>query len=233
LDTSDIAGEREIRASLHAGQGTVIGTDSKSIVLDNTKPTNLKLVEAQQVANGLVEVTVTGEDPESQIQEVKFHMGKVDDQNPPKGPALAESVFDNDQKSLTKKVPVNQIGDIDLTAEFINGVRMSAYLPIKITMVPPNPPGGNAGQGKPGSISGKVDLNGNRQPRAKLTLEGAPLKNPLTENADDKGEFLFKEVPPGVYKLSAVPEFGGAKGHITVTVKPGEAKTGQTVSVSR
>ena len=83
-----------------------------------------------------------------------------------------------------------------------------------------------------GRVAG-VDLNGNRQPRAKLTLEGAPLKNPLTENADDKGEFLFKEVPPGVYKLSAVPEFGGAKGHITVTVKPGEAKTGQTVSVSR
>jgi hypothetical protein len=232
LDTSDIAGDRELRASLRAAQGSVIGTDSKSIVFDNTKPENLTVVEAQQVANGLAEVTVAGQDPQSGVQKVKFHLGQVDDQNPPKGPPLIESDFDNDQKSLTKKVPVNQVGDIEMTAEFVNGVGLSAYLPIKVAMVP-NFGGGNAGQGKNGSISGKVLLNEKLQPKAKLTLEGGQLKNPMTENADDHGEFLFKEVPPGTYKLSAVTELGGAKGHITVTVKAGEAKTGQNVSVSR
>jgi hypothetical protein len=236
LDTSDIAGERELRASLRVGQDRIIGADSRALTLDNTAPINLKLVDAQPMGNGLVEVTLTGEDPESGVQKVKFHLGQVSDKKPPTNPPLAESDFDNDKKSLTKKVPVAQIGDVDLTAEFVNGVGMSAYLPIKVTMAAnAGGNGGNGGPNKPGSISGLVDLNGLRQPRAKVTLTGDKdkLKGPITVNADAKGNFKFPQVPPGTYRVSAVTEEGKAKGQITVTVESGEDKTNQTVSVTR
>jgi hypothetical protein len=220
LDTSDIAGELELRATLRSGQGSVIGTGSKSIVLDNTEPTKLEVVEAQQVANGVVEVTVKGEDPESGVQKVKFHMGQVDSKNPAKGPPLLESPFDNDQKSLTKKLQVAQIGDVELTAEFVNGVDLSAYLPIKVAMVPNF--GGNAGQGKLGSISGKVVLNEKLQPGSAVKLEGGNLKEPKNATADKRGGFTFDKVPPGTYKLTAKTEDGKCEGHTSVTVEAGK-----------
>jgi hypothetical protein len=231
LNTEGIAGKRMLRASLQRGNAAP-KTALKQVILDNSKPTNLKFAGSQPMGNGLVEITVEGEDPESGVKKVKFHLGQWDDKKPPTNPPLAESDFDNDKKSLTKKVPIDKVGDVDLTAEFVNGVGMPAYLPIRVTVAPANG-GGDDRAAKPGSVSGFVERNGRREPKAKVKLEGGKLKEPLNVTADERGDYKFPEVPPGTYKVSAVTEEGKAKGEIMVTVEAGKEKTGQTIAVSR
>jgi Carboxypeptidase regulatory-like domain len=92
--------------------------------------------------------------------------------------------------------------------------------------------GGTEGPGKLGSIRGTVKNGERRQPGAKVTLQGGPLKEPKTADADDKGDFNFTQIPPATYKLSAVDMFGQAKGSVAVTVEPGKPTT-KDVSITR
>jgi hypothetical protein len=60
VDVHDIVGKQIVRATLRSADGTVIKSWANPITLDNTEPTHLKLVRAQQIANGIVEITVKG-----------------------------------------------------------------------------------------------------------------------------------------------------------------------------
>src|SRR5262249_37018741 len=150
---------------------------------------------------------------------------EAEGKKPPTGAAPLDAKFDSDKKVWTRRIPVTQPGEMDLTAEFENGVGLKSYIKVTMNEAGASGDGGEGGEEKPGSITGSVELNGRSQIKAKVTLEGEKLKKPLMETTDDKGEFTFKKVPPGSYKLSAVTADGRAKGSINgVTVEAGKAK---------
>ena len=135
-----------------------------------------------------------------------------------------------EKHTWTKQIQIAQLGEVDLTAEFVNGVDLSACLPVKVTMNANA--GGNGGPGKPGRISGAVLAGTQKQPGAKVTLEGKNLKEALSTKADANGNFTFEDVPPGTYKLTAHEVFGPAKGSASVTVEANKPAT-QEISISR
>jgi hypothetical protein len=232
LDIRDIVGKRIVRATLKSREGAVLKTYSRRITLDNSEPTNLRIIQAEQVGNGMAEIAAQGEDPESDIKAVRFYLGKPAGNKPPANAAPIDANYDKDKKLWSKQVPIAQQGEVDMTVEFINNVNLSAVKEFKVTMSQPNVGGANGGQGKLGRIKGTVKNGDRRQPGAKVTLQGANLKEPLIAETDQTGEFSFPKVPPGTYKLSALDMFGQAKGFADVTVQPDKLAT-KDVSIAR
>jgi len=220
LDIRDIVGKRIVRATLKNSEGASLKTFSKPITLDNSEPINLKVVQAEEIANGMAEISVQGEDPESDIKAVRFYLGKPAGKKPPANAAPIDANYDKEKKTWTKQIPIPQPGEVDLTAEFVNNVDMSAVKALKVTMTNPNAGAGNGGGPvKLGRIKGTVKNGMHRQPGAKVTLQGPKLKEPMVLETDQAGEFSFSKVPPGTYKLTAVDMFGQMKGSADVTVE--------------
>jgi hypothetical protein len=233
LDIHDIVGKRIVRAILKNSEGAPIKTYSKPITLDNSEPINLKVVQAEEIANGMAEISVRGEDPESDIKAVRFYLGKPAGKKPPANAAPIDANYDKEKKAWTKQIPIPQPGEVDLTAEFVNNVDLTAVKALKVTMTNPNAGAGNGGGPvKLGRIKGTVKNGDRRQPGAKVTLQGPKLKDPLIQEADQTGEFSFPKVPPGTYKLIAVDMFGQAKGSADVTVESDKLAT-KDVAISR
>jgi hypothetical protein len=236
LDTRGIAGKRVLRASLRDRDDKLVKPPYKlPITLDDTAPDKLS-AKAEQVGKNMVQATAEGQDEESEVKMVRFYVGKLDEAKKlPAGAAPLDAKFDSDKNAWTRLIPVTG-PEIDLIAEFENGVHLKSYFPFKATMNVSEDGGSGGGDGgaKPGSISGSVELNNRTQKDAKVTLEGGPLKKPLQETTNDDGEFKFKSVPPGTYKLTAVTKDGRAKGSLDgVTVEAGKAKDNQVIKVKR
>ncbi len=174
----------------------------------------------------MAEISVQGEDPESDIKAVRFYLGKPAGKKPPANAAPIDANYDKDKKTWTKQIPIPQPGEVDLTAEFVNNVDMSVVMALKVIMTNPNAGGGNGGgPQKLGRIKGTVKNGDRRQPGAKVTLQGPKLKDPMIQETDPTGEFSFPKVPPGTYKLTAVDMFGQAKGSADVTVESDKLAT--------
>src|SRR5439155_10019954 len=176
LDTRGIAGKRILRASLRDTEPKLIKPPfDLPITLDDSPPKNLD-AKGEPVGKNMVEATAKAEDRESGIKMVRFYVGKLDGEGkkPPAGVTPLDAKFDEDKKVWTKMIPITQPGEVDLTAEFENGVGLKAYSPFKVTMNAGGDGGGDGGEGKPGSISGTVELNNRLQKSAKVTLEGGP-----------------------------------------------------------
>jgi hypothetical protein len=233
LDVRGIIEKRIVRATLRKADGTPIGKPFEMpVILDNSEPINLKFVKVEQIANGVAEVTVQGEDPESDIKEVRIYPGKGVGNKPPANAQPVQAKFDKAKGTWSNQIQIAQLGEVDLTAEFVNGVDMTAILSTKLTMNANVGGGGNAGKGKAGSISGSVSIGGRKALGAKVTLEGKNLKEPMNTDTDQSGDYKFDGVPPGKYKLSATDSFGQAKGSAEVTVEPDKNIT-KDVSIAR
>jgi hypothetical protein len=97
-----------------------------------------------------------------------------------------------------------------------------------LVLAPADPP---AGKDKvtTGTIEGTVRDEADRaQPELEVRLSDAADKTVAKVKTDAKGKFLFKDVPPGKYKVEA-KKFSGAKGEKTVEVEAGKKAKGDFV----
>jgi hypothetical protein len=230
LDVHDIVGKRIVRATLINSKGVPIKSYSKPITLDNSEPMNLKIIQAEQIGNGMAKISAQGEDRESDIKAVRFYIGKPAGKKPPAGATPIDANYDKDKKVWTNQVAIPQQGEVVMTVEFINNVNMSAVEEFKVTMNALNAGGGN-GQGKFGQIKGTVKNGDLRQPGAKVTLYLAKDRKETVE-ADKRGDFSFPKVPPGTYKIIALDMFGQAQGSAEVTVESDKVAS-KDVAISR
>src|SRR5262249_21370761 len=134
VDVHDIVGKRIVRATLKDSKGVPIRSYSKPITLDNSEPMNLKIIQAEQIGNGMAEISAQGEDRESDIKAVRFYIGKPAGKKPPTGATPIDANYDKDKKVWTNKVAIPQQGEVVMTVEFINNVNMSAVEEFKVTM---------------------------------------------------------------------------------------------------
>jgi hypothetical protein len=195
LQTAGIVGQREVRAVLIDRDGREITSAApKEVILDNSKPTNLKFLEPE--LNGKeIRITAQGEDPDSGIKEVNFYLGKAEGDKPPDGakpikgkPAGKNKWFANfpDKKE-----------EFDVSVEFINNAKMKKLATTQVPAI-------TAGPAKPAKIQGSVvDASGFGKIGSPVVLFDDKGKVKDQTKTDKNAEFQFDKLEPGEYTVSS------------------------------
>lgn len=237
FDTTDTYGAFHVRAQLLDKDDKPLFADDKKplevrskagmvevveerVVFDESPPQGVAFTSPpSRIARGdTVKITAAGEDPQSGISQVFFFLGKpvdgkADEKLFKKIPAQPA---DKDRKTWTAEMTFpNDKGLADLSTEFVNGVGLSAFATTQVRLVEPSTPGAGAAAA---TIKGKVVTGPNDElgvTGAKVLLKDAEGKKKAEATTNDKGEFEFKDLPPGDYKVSA---------SVTMYPKKGESK---------
>jgi hypothetical protein len=209
---------------------------TETVVFDGTKPENLKFVDfPEKLARGsLLPVKATAVDPESGIAEAVFYIGKPGPDGKPPATAVKVAGTLMDAKTgvwaAALDAPTEQKGKVDVTAQFTNGAGLVATETVVIQLVDSLPDGKGGGKA---SIEGKV-LQGDRpQPKVPVFLRDAAGGVKDTTVTDDKGGFIFKDVPPATYRVFASKTGDNTKGETIVQVQEGQNKKDVSVSLVR
>jgi hypothetical protein len=220
-------GHRMLKAELIDGGagGRKLAERSAEIILDDRATEDLAFLEpAEPIPSGssTVKVAVKGE-TETGIVSVKFYLGKPPE-NPGEKPAgeLIAASPDSLRRTWTADLRLkgDERGQVDLTAQFINGIGRVSYKSMKLVVEAADVAMKKAAQ--TGTIAGVVSY---RVPRSGVTVlllgaSGAELKR---TKSDEEGKFTFKEVPPGTYIVSgSLVEAALLKGKASAEVKAGE-----------
>jgi hypothetical protein len=229
LDVKQIFGVRALRLTLSKGGKAERFLDSaarkdveqilQTLVLDGTPPViqellyNAELARRDRLALGAV-----AEDPESGIRSAFFYLGKPDkDGKEPANAAKVEGVYDEKQKAWVAFLdpPTDKAAKFDVTVEFTNKADLKSVKSVEIVLK-------DAGPGGPGarpSIIGRVEEGGRGQPKVAVALrDSTTLALKDTTLTNDKGEFIFKDVPAGSYVVTAVKSGDATAGSAAVTV---------------
>ena len=251
LDAKDIFGPRDLRLALLRadkevniydtsieGKGKEVPTVKeilRPLLLDGTPPVLGDLLTRKEMYKGQpLELGVTCSDPESEIKQVVFYLGLPDkDGNPP--PNARKEIVESPDKDgvwVAKLLaPTDAKGKVDVTITAWNKADLATVKSVTIELVDKPPPG--AGTGAKPVISGKV-LEGKRpQPKVTVVLRDSTtdaLKDTTVTN--DKGEYIFKDVPPGSYVVRAFHTGDATRGRAAVTVVDKD-KTGVDITLTR
>jgi hypothetical protein len=131
----------------------------------------------------------------------------------------------------TYKIPFDiGIEDKDLRFQATNGPGIKSFGTIEIQLVPP-PPATQAPPPKPSIEGTVVDGAGRGQPKLQVTLTDAQNVVRDTQTTDASGNFVFKNVPPGAYRVSSRKTANNTSGSTAVEVAEGEKKTGVEIKL--
>jgi hypothetical protein len=252
IDASGILGQRVLRAWMRDPAGaevTVvnsIGEPVKAVTyveavderlrhydrvtFDDSEPEGLRLIAPAQAIRGTrLVLKATGSDPESGISRVLFYLARPTDEGKP--PAGVEPIkalpptAANPEWFTSFVVPKDAKSPLDVIVQAINGVGLSSFSTGSIEIA--DPAAAVAGA-KTGKIAGIVTWGGRlSQPDVDVVLKDA--KDPKapekkkTKTKDD-GSYLFEDVEPGEYTVSAAKtESGGiSRDDQKVTVEAGK-----------
>lgn len=218
--------------------GTVKKTDSivEGLILDATKPEGVKFVNfpAKLNRSAPLPVQAVGRDPESDIKQVVFYGGKPlpDGKFPPELKPIAGRPVADAKDTWAALLPslTDKKGPVDVTVQFTNGAGLTTTETITIQLVDPEKPGDAS---KKASIAGNVVEGDRPQPNLRVYLfdeRGAARDSVLT---DGSGNFLFKEVVPGAYRVVSVKSGSTTRAEVPVQVLEGEKRTGVVVRMLR
>lgn len=238
-DPREGVGPCEIRAELRGHTGQRLDGDTQTVTFDATppEPVQITAVNGKDVepnrrvvrvppAETLV-VRARGADPESDVKDVHFYLGKpAADKTPPKDVALEKGRPLRDGTwEAELRLPSGAKGDVEVTAQFTNNVEMSSNATATVVVVAPVP------KEKPttGSIRGRVLQDNRPQPQWSVSLVSVKDANDAhqTTSAEgpqddpETGTFLFKDIKPGQYKLTATRSGRSETGQLVVTVTAG------------
>ena len=209
------------------------------MALDNSPPEHVKLVDfPEKLARGAeLPVKATGFDPDSDIKEVVFYVGRPgpDGNAPPTAVKAPGKLIDKDKHiwAAALAAPTDQKGKMDVTAQFVNGANLSATDTVTIQLVDPTPPTGAGAGPKGGSVEGTVAEGGRGQPGLEVRLldDKGAVKDAV--KTDAAGKYLFKDVAAGSYNVAATKTTDSTKGESAVQVLDGQKKTGVDVKLTR
>jgi len=231
IDTRALRGKHEIQGVLEFDQG---GRKEEAkfsffLILDDTAPEGLsfgKLPE-KHVKGTPLKLTAFAREPETNVKQAVFFLGKDADGKLPDGPKAEGDLVDAKLGMWAGELPIpDKKGFIEVGVQFINETGIAATKTQKIELVDPPFPGG--------TIDGLVVLGDLGQPKLPVLLRDAEGKEKGVAVTNDKGAFKFEGLAPGAYRLfSAKPDSGvGTKGSAGVQVIVGKT-TKVTVELSR
>lgn len=208
------------------------------LVFDDTPPEDVRFPDPKGFPRELVRgdrlrVEATGEDPESDISQVAFFVGKpvknkAGQLEPPPmtEPVKGAPLADKKGWWVAQLPGFDRIGIMYLTTQFVNGAGQSTFETIEIKLVDPAVPG--AAAKKLFKISGTVVEGGRAQPGLDVVLrddKGAPKGTTKTgKDPKNPGGYTFENVPPGVYSVSSAKVGSNTKGETPVTVEAADVK---------
>jgi hypothetical protein len=203
----------------------------KTFTLDGSPPQGLKFVAfPKELPRGeRLPVKAVAHDDESKIAKVNFFVGKPgpDGKLPPNTVLVPGKPADNDLWVAALDAPTDQKGKLEVTVQATNGANLTASETVTIQLLEPVP------VVKLASIEGDVVQGDRNQLGVAVALYDAlgALKDGTT--TDDKGHYVFKNLPPGTYRVAALKSSDNTKGAVAVSVLGGQEKKGVNIKLMR
>ncbi len=254
MDVAEINGVRPMRVRLLGGEKNLTplpfrtGTEEmetkeiiQNVAFDGTPPEGVKLVgfPVKLERGKLLPVKARAADPDTGIKSVVFFLGKPG----PDGKPLPTVVVVPGQPSLEKDekdvwvallpAPTGQVGQFEVTVQATNAANLAAADTVTIQLVDADKDKDKDKAKGPASIEGKVTMGGIPQPKVPVLLRDGDGKVKDTAVTNDAGIYLFKEVPPGSYRITAVKTGAATRGENAAQVLEGQKKTDVNVNLTR
>jgi hypothetical protein len=208
----------------------------KTILLDDTPPHDVRFEgpPRQAFRGRAVVLRASGIDEESGIREVLFFTGRPlpDGKIPPDAPWAAGRRVARDGAIWSGELPLplGAVNPLEVSVRFTNGVGLSTTerILLETADVPPEKVAP-----KLASIAGVVSEGTRPQVGLAVELRNGAGKVVATIKTDAAGAFVFKDLPPDSYKVSAVKTADETRGEATVTLAAAEQKTGVQIKLWR
>jgi hypothetical protein len=230
VDIGGVQGERilRVRPLKFANDATVPeGKEGKAVItFDGTPPEDVQFVDppANALQGAFVPFKATGKDDDSLIQEVVFFLGKppADGKIPPTLDTYKATKDSKDSWSANVPMPTDKKGPTLVSVLFFNGAGLSTPASATVVVLDPAAP-------KPPPAPGKIEgtlLEGTSddlrpQPKLDVVLLDEKGVEKGKAKTDAKGKFVFDNVEPGKYKITAVSTASRSKAEQSVLVKSG------------
>jgi hypothetical protein len=234
LDVADMTGEHGLRVRLLSNDRIEDFLDKhnrkresldEKVTVTTAKPKNVKL--DGKVEGGKIRVVAQADD-ETELTGAKFFLGKpIVGKDGKEAPADA---VDGTQSSGNKSIwtgelelPADPKATAEIGVELTNAVKMKALGTGTVVLA-----GAGAGDTKTGKIKVKVTENGRAQHMLEVVLRDAKnAEKDKKSKADDDGNYLFDDLPPGSYKVTTYKSATGRGGSLSLKVEAGKTAEGE------
>jgi hypothetical protein len=240
LHVEGVRGPRTLRARLLRPNGAEEAADAIEVRLDDQPPrVSLDALPGPLEPSAptiAVRATATAD---SGLAAVRFFQGAPISGALPKGQLTVPGTSLDDGRTWTAQVPLEGVRpglEVEVSVLAENNVGLIAFDTGTVAVrVPPPVMAENEKKAKeeaekkaaekPGAIDGLVTFNKLPQPRLEVILsrfEADKWKKVDTATTDDKGNFAFAKLPPGIYAVSSEKRSDQRKGSKSLRVAPGE-----------
>jgi hypothetical protein len=224
LDTGLVLGPRVLRGRLLSRDGGEIGVAYLPVVLQDSAPEQVEFVNPPKLAlkGAPLPVQALGFDSGSGVAQVVFFLGKPVNRAVPPNAATTPGAAVPGSKGLWAAqvpIPADRMGPTDLSVQVTNNAGLSAFATTTVDVVDKLPP-----------VLGQVHVAVTEGPRPQAGLEvvlrdvnaKTPQEGTFTGKTGPDGTYLFTNVPPGKYKVSASKPVAQRKAERDVTVEAGK-----------
>lgn len=188
------------------------------------------------------------EDEQTGIKEVVFFVGKPNaDGTLPMGvepvpgilaPVDAKAIGDARKPTWLAQLPVptDKPGKVPVGVQVTNQAGMKSFGMMTIELVDPpmtDPKDPKSSAGKGGTIEGTVNEGGRLQPNVPVVLRDAQGNVKDTVRTDNRGRYVFKDVPAGSYRVQAIKSSSRTEGDVTVQAVDGQVKSDANITLRR
>lgn len=220
FDTTGLVGKFCWHVTLVSG-GQVLATAELPVIFDNLPPQGARFVRPpREAAKGTsLALQVAAWDDLTDITEVQLFVGRPQDGKPPAGSKLIAAQRDGDSNVWKGDVVLpDQIGAIDVTAQFTNAANLTSFVTTPLTLA-------NSLPAAVGEIRGAVLEGARTQAGLEVTLEMTPGAVLNKTKTDEHGAFVFSGVTPGAYTVRASKPASSRQGNAPAKVEAGQAAT--------
>jgi hypothetical protein len=201
LDTSRIRGPRTLRARLLSSGGRELARDERPITLGDEAPAGVRFINPPESAwnKAALPLVASGADPVVGVKEVFFFVGKPVMDKLPEGvfKAVAQRRADGNYEAKLP-LPADRKGPTDITVGMTNAVGLTAFASHNVDLRDEDP-----AKTKPATIRGKITESDRPQSGIEIVLSDEKGEEKARVKSDDDGNYVFADVPPGKYRLSA------------------------------